>query len=132
MIEQEFVSFETAKLLKEKGFDEYCFYWYTSNGEMYSDPGEYKEFKNSESISHITAPTQDLAMRWLREVHHLHCDIGYDIELGWYHQIVNLKETVSVFDYNEMRVYHSDHDFEFHNYEEAAEAAIKYCLESLI
>jgi len=34
MITEDYVSFETAKLLKEKGFDEYCGY-YDQTGEYW-------------------------------------------------------------------------------------------------
>lgn len=129
MVKEEYVSFETAKLLKERGFE--CF---NTNKWYYPEDGHIYEGKIAMSTTspQVMAIPQSLVMRWLREVHNLHCDIGYDIELGWYHQIVNLKETVSIFDYTEMKVYHSDHDFGFHNYEEACEAAILYCLENLI
>lgn len=33
MIEEQFVSFDTAKMLKEAGFDITCLYCYTSDGE---------------------------------------------------------------------------------------------------
>lgn len=34
MITEDYVSFETAKLLKEKGFDELCYQKYDSDGEL--------------------------------------------------------------------------------------------------
>lgn len=54
MIEEQFVSFETAKLLKEAGFDIPCRGGYHVNRFRYE------------------APTQALAARWMREVHKLH------------------------------------------------------------
>ena len=38
MITEDYVSFETAKLLKEKGFDEDIDLWYDENGEMFIHP----------------------------------------------------------------------------------------------
>ena len=35
MIQEDYVSFETAKLLKEKGFDGECFAAYNGNGKLY-------------------------------------------------------------------------------------------------
>ena len=35
MVTEDYVSFETAKLLKEKGFDEKCFqYWHEEDNEL--------------------------------------------------------------------------------------------------
>lgn len=111
MTTEDYVSFETAKLLKEKGFDEKCQQYY----------GDYK----------YPCPTLQMAMKWLREVHNLHCAVDYDFVLGWYCQITSLKETVE-YDYEEMKHYHPDKDNGFSSPEEAYEVAIKYCLENLI
>ena len=72
-----------------------------------------------------------MAMKWLREKHNKHCDIGYDIDLEWYFQIVDLKETV---DYGcpEAKYYHSENETNFKTHEGAVEAALKYVLENLI
>ena len=82
MIVEQFVSFDTARMLKEAGFEEMvnsCF--------MYDDKAdEYEyEFVNGYAIvkkalrdnyngyeNTISRPTQALAARWLREVHKLH------------------------------------------------------------
>ena len=71
MVEESYVSFETAKLLKEAGFeanlktmyveeekDEWAFW---ESGAKRSD---YNYFDDT-----IACPTQALAARWLREVH---------------------------------------------------------------
>ena len=71
MVEESYVSFETAKLLKEAGFeanlktryveeekDEWAFW---ESGTKRSD---YNYFDDT-----IACPTQALAARWLREVH---------------------------------------------------------------
>jgi hypothetical protein len=67
----------------------------------------------------------------VREVHNKYCDIGYDIDLEWYFQIIDLKEVVE-YDYPETKKYHAENETGFKTYEEAVEAAIKYCLENLI
>lgn len=69
MITEDYVSLETAKLLKENGFDsEECFAFYKEDGEMcflqtFGDIADY----NSETC--VLAPTLQMAMKWLREVH---------------------------------------------------------------
>ena len=144
MITEDYVSFETAKLLKEKGFNEKCISVYHDGelqlvsslgifcGEGYGE--QILTYTNSEcewSPIMISAPTLQMAMKWLREVHNLHCSVDYDYVLGWYCQITSLKETVE-YDYEEMKRYHPEIDNGFSSSEKACEAAIKYCLENLI
>ena len=63
MIEESYVSFETAKLLKEAGFDELCDWAYYAAGNVC-----YKDNRNSElSNGYVSCPTQAVASRWLRE-----------------------------------------------------------------
>lgn len=124
MITEDYVSFETAKLLKEKGFDEKCYVNYNFNGET-------QYFNYQIPSDGVACPTLQMTMKWLRKVHNLHCAVDYDIVLGWYCQITSLKETVE-YDYEEMKHYHPDKDNGFSSPEEAYEAAIKYCLEHKI
>lgn len=130
-ITEDYVSFEAAKLLKEKGFDECIFKFYENNKIKYAYNG--KGFRLSELGSDIYYPyiTHQMAMKWLREVHNKHCDIGYDIDLKWFFQIIDLKETVG-YDYPETKYYHAENESGFNSYEEAVEAALKYSLENLI
>ena len=53
MIEEQFVSFDTAKMLKEAGFKANCAFILDDNQER------------------LYRPTQALAARWLREVHRI-------------------------------------------------------------
>lgn len=85
MITEQYVSFETARTLKETGFDEVCGTFYVSGkGDtclMYErnsrlDKGQY------------SCPTQALAARWLREVHNLHVYPDRDLYMDrWFHVI---------------------------------------------
>lgn len=66
MIEKEFVPYEQALILKELGFDEPCFGYY-SEGEL---------ILNSHTNNHMqrfrySAPTFSQAFRWFREKHNL-------------------------------------------------------------
>ena len=78
MLTEQYCSFETAKLLKEKGFDEPCHAYYEDNGT-------FRESYSAHAIRNITnpcffgiaAPTQQMVMRWLREAHKLHIIIQY-------------------------------------------------------
>lgn len=143
MITEDYVSFEIAKVLKDKGFDEDCRAFYKEwDGEIILYPCtpshlfEYccnsmlEKFNDSEETN-TAAPTLQMTTKWLREVHNLHCAVDYDFVLGWYCQITSLKETVE-YDYEEMKHYHPDKDNGFSSPEEAYEVAIKYCLQNLI
>ena len=126
MITEDYVSFETAKLLKEKGFEQECHTAYFNGTRV-----DYTMFGFCIGDDFVYAPTLQMAMKWLRKVHNLHCIVDYDFILGWYCQITSLKETVE-YDYEEMKHYHPDKDNGFLAPEEACEDAIKYCLENLI
>lgn len=135
MIQEDYCSFEVAKLLKEKGFDVYGDGSFGSETEIhreYSPSGKIKSLCGSKPhTSGYPAPTHQMAMKYLREVHNKYCDIGYDIDLEWYFQIVDLKETV---DYGcpEAKYYHSENETNFKTHEGAVEAVLKYVLENLI
>lgn len=71
MITEQYVSFDTAKLLKKAGFDVLCEHWYDEEGLIDCD---YKAFQ---------CPTQALAARWIREVHNI--DITVDVYNRYYY-----------------------------------------------
>ena len=128
MTQEAYVSFETAKLLKEKGFDEPCHYFYKPDS---SDLYYGTEQINSQIGRFYNAPTQQMAMRWLREVHHLYIQVMLDSwalggHMGYY---VVIQNTTSDF---EMMLQDALDDVFYDTYEEACETAIKYCLENLI
>ena len=74
MIEEQFVSFETAKLLKEAGFDVPCTSQYTEGKCIWNVSYPYNFNQDEFGYSR---PTQALAARWLREVHHI--DVVVDV-----------------------------------------------------
>ena len=133
MITEDYVSFESAKLLKEKGFNEPCQFLYFSKYKQEGDfIGNFNARKNSDiNEASYSAPTLQLAMKWLREKHNLYCNIDYDFRLGWNNKITSLKETVIDHDI-EMKTYLTNKVINYSSYEEACEDAIKYCLENLI
>ena len=69
MITEQYVSFETAKLLKEAGFDVPCTSQY-SEGKCIWNVGYPYNFNQDEFG--YSRPTQALAARWLREAHGIH------------------------------------------------------------
>lgn len=68
---EEIISFETAVIAKEKGFDdlENCFCGYNPNEKKLLDYGLWPRFRTLYPKESIGAPTQCLLQRWLREKH---------------------------------------------------------------
>ena len=138
MITEDYVSFETAKLLKEKGFDEPCKVWYSEytsqfNGKKYNSL-EFDDC-NRFNVGYkflFYVPTLQMAMKWLREVH----KIGI-FTSSWL--VTNAGRTFERHPYGTSIVsLVGEHDLlcndilEKETYEEAVEAALKYCLNHLI
>ena len=125
MITEDDCSFEVAKLLKEKGFDEGCNSYFISDNEI-ALISNRRDFNNHGV--YLSAPTHQMAMKWLREVHQLHISIKPTWALGdmrepcrWEYDIINLATSVDPMYYVGKNTY-----------EEAVEAGIKYCLENLL
>ena len=120
MVEEDYVSFETAKLLKEKGFDEPCFR-YAESKKIY-ESGAWM-------VANVTGgavgiPTLQMAMKWLREAHNLHIDVDPS-EGNWNPTVLELENWTCAVKFGD-NIPIQD------SYEQACEAAIKYCLENLI
>ena len=126
MITEDYVSFEIAKLLKEKGFDTECDYLYV-NGKLVRAQGFACNWNNGETLftdykNECSAPTLQMAMKWLREVHKIYISISHRLSHNADNDIcfsfwINEGETT---------------DGEWLSYEEACENAIRYVLENLI
>lgn len=127
-ITEDYCSFETAKLLKEKGFEGQCLSKYDSNGCIWDNIRYDGILLGNNDIfpQECLAPTLQMAMKWLREVHKLHIWIAHKLKqnkgLPWYYEIHNI-ETGTVVKIG---------DVVCGSYEVACEIAIKYCLENLI
>lgn len=104
-MEETIISFQVAKLAKEKGFDENCYQSYNvydgelsrfpllenMGGEPITNPLEYKWKNSLIHKSVITAPTQSLLQKWLREVHNInvYCVPTEIDETKWYNNIAS-------------------------------------------
>lgn len=124
MITEDYTDFETAKLLKEKGFDENCAALYDLRTGEINQQGVGYVFNNSQWENFITAPTLQMAMKWLREVHNLTVDVFHCG--NWIVSIKTISDDCLKADYSYSELKPSD------TYEGACELAIKYCLKSLI
>lgn len=129
-ITEDYVSFEIAKLLKEKGFDCETDMYYSPEGELkcWIPNGLKSRLDNKGKETwwcKCVAPTLQMAMKWLREVHNINIDIV---------PIWNQKRfEYQVFVVTPENAKHCYIDDKLYlGYEQACEAAIKYCLENLI
>ena len=123
MLTEDYVSFEIAKLLKEKGFyNPYCYYYYFTDIESKTPCVTDKVIDINEDK--YLAPTLQMAMKWLREVHNYLILIDVDDLLEGYQWAIYYTDSHKITPHAEW--------IDKASYEEACEAAIKYCLEHLI
>ena len=115
------VSFEIAKLLKEKGFDETAQKWYSTEGSCYYED-EFINSRGSVPSYCCEAPTISDVVMWLHKEHkNIHIWISVDLENytdTWFYTISHNKSEVV-----------------FGNYSgpiEAYEAAIEHVLNNMI
>ena len=131
-MKEDYVSFELAKLLKEKGFDEKCRAIYEDgvlhiqDEFLYNSDSDKKLIEGDEDDSwvFVTAPTLQMAMKWLREKHKIFIDIGYN---NYYNEY---KWVLFTMDRNKDITPHFEYNYD--SYESACEAAIEWCLTNLI
>lgn len=154
MITEDYVSFETAKLLKAKGFDSddvgchggfYSERCYESGHGIKTQREQevgivYDDLTNSLlDYDEYLRPTLQMVLKWLRDEHNLHICIfiGEDYSTDadgntvdkwqfWTYHITNICGDM-VYD-----AYDKFDCTEYQSYEETCEAAIKYCLTNLI
>ena len=124
MITEDYISFETAKLLKEKEFPvKEVQTWYC----------EFDGYPDKNIVTNKQYPqiTLQMAMKWLREVHNLVITIDYDLyempfgkdKVGYGYSIQRTTNPAEFFKIGE---------YIYDYYEEACEAAVKDILENLI
>lgn len=134
MITEDYVSFEVAKLLKEKGFKGIGSFFYDEEGTFVDFNNYWRNLTPTERYKAIEAPTHQMVLKWLREVHNLHmivipyapmnrnphhpgeADIVYITQL--FKGIIPIDEV--------------GRSIIKLTYKEAIEAGIKYCLVNLI
>lgn len=140
MVTEDYCSFEVAKLLKEKGFNEPTeTIIYPDNNIVFVDTNSisripHQKLRNSENNIYdnsVCCPTLQMVFKWLREIHNLHIDIFIgitedDTYTFWTYFIVDLKGNMIVNAYGE------DINFKGESYEQTVDSAIKYSLTNLI
>lgn len=69
-MEEQLISFETAILAKDKGFDwiKWDYKWYNNIGDLKLS---FQSCDEPIDCNRVSAPTQSLLQKWLREVHNI-------------------------------------------------------------
>lgn len=130
MITEDRVTFEIAKLLRDKGFPQNIEHneWYVVkefstgchwNSCTYKVGDITREYDEKCCIA---MPTLQMAMKWLRELYHFHITVFSQSQESWMYRITGPGQMLKDGDYGE----------DFATYEEAANAAVEYCLEHKI
>ena len=131
---EDYCSFETSKLLKEKGFDAPCKNYYSLYTEdvKHNLQKKYGAKKNWNSFAlAISRPSQSLVMKWLREVHNLVIE-PYRTACGYLYTISSIPygsikhDNFDAFDGDD------EDSGQWTTWEKACEDGIRYCLEKLI
>lgn len=121
MITEQYVTFQTAQLLKEAGFNVPVRTQYSHRGNVWCSekPNDYNSDKTSPTLSR---PTQQLAARWLREAHNILLILNPVLQ-GWIYDLYDLKKHQYIL---------CNEDAFTENYEEAYEAALQEALRLII
>lgn len=118
---EEFVPFELAKKLKEKGFNVCVCGNYRESGvlSICNTPINANALSNE-----FSAPTISQLLKWLREVKKRHVTTGYNNVSKWRYIVIPLEADFE----KEVNVWEKN----FETYEQAVLAGITYCLDTLI
>jgi hypothetical protein len=103
-MKEELISFETAKLAKEKGFTVETIedvnnriYWekhpkYANKEQYYKEYCDLDELltyeEHEDNGKPYSAPTQSLLQRWLREEHKIEVSISWEQNMNWFYSIM--------------------------------------------
>ena len=157
MITEDYVSFETAKLLKEKGFDGSCFYVWTKTENTVPSLLATANFVEGEIVTNretldavaryhmniyglnnrvegYLCPSIAMTMKWLRLEHNIHIEphiVRTKCSYGYMPNYIDLKELKQHFPFYEFDFNNAD-KYVCITYDKACEVTLKYCLENLI
>lgn len=143
-MQEQLISFQTAKLAKEKGFEEYCFSYYDLKGnkkDNYLENGSSTDVEFRVDLEDLldnfnrgipntySAPTQSLLQKWLREVHQIDITVITD----WKYGIRTYRIGFSYVSNNKVEVWFSTEEnkvsyIDYNTYEEALEAGLQEVL----
>lgn len=121
MNEKDFVTFKTAKKLKEAGYNEPCSYYYTTEDAPVGSAWTNPTILPFEGTSAVSYPMEELhrVQKWLREKKKLHILVDFSVDMAWFCKITAV----------ESPCYICDGIGSYGSYEEALSAGIDAALE---
>ena len=124
---EDFVTYELAVKLKEKGFDAPCYGYYHRDGgnDSFELCGD-RDFLNSKNKHRIAAPTIPQVLKWLREEQKLHVEVMFIRPL---HNRVKYYITDTDGSRGDFMDVSDEH---YETWEQATLAGIEYVLDNLI
>lgn len=123
---EHYVDFETAKLLKEKGFNMSIRTFYDIEKKEIGDEAPWNW---NISALRYSCPTTHFALKWLREEHNIHPNIVCD-DFGEDEEVLYRIEGILRGGKNH-KWFNYENKGAFLTYERAAGSVLKYCLENL-
>ena len=126
MKNEDFVPFELAVKLEEKGFNEPCYGYYHCNGG--NDSFELcgngdRDFQNSKNQYRVAAPTIPQVLKWLREEKKIYLEIVI---------VVDAEYMCDIYKINPRPIECLGSTEYYKTYEAAALAGIEYVIDNLI
>ena len=116
----DYVSFETARLLKEAGFDCPCIEYYTLEEGKIHGWADAEPYNQNEYKYYYSRPTLSLAAKWLREENNIYVEVICKFTC-WKFSLINLNPVCII----------KLTAGSFNTYEEALEEGLKEALERI-
>ena len=125
MLQEQYITFDTAKLLKRANFNVRCGGCYDENGIPFNR-FENPDYVNAKTLS---APSKALAMMWLREEYHIAVTpIPYRYPGKWKNILVYLGPPMEGDDKYDICQLDKTYD----SYEDAAEGGIQHVVKNIV
>lgn len=119
MIEESYVSLETARLLKEAGFDWKC-EWFFTEKELLGHSSISENHNEIHEYGGCSRPTLSLAAKWLRKENNIYVEVIRKF-ICWKFSLINLNPVCII----------KLTAGSFNTYEEALEEGLKEALERI-
>ena len=134
MINERYVSFEVATLLRNKGFNEPCRGVYE---EKILRINTLCDWLNSDFSEYVAAPTQSMACDWIEETFNISIEvlvgiIGYRIEILYALKDPNIASSIIIHDFDDNTLCGDNSDGSWSSKESAYNKAIKFVLTNLV
>lgn len=124
---EDFVTFEIAKKLKEKGFNILSYFYYRTDDKFLHNAVVGKPLVYCDKIDDevVIAPTISQVFKWLREEKKLYVDVTYSPKIEGSQDF--FYATIQYIGYYKKTIYTND---SYDNWEEAALDGIEYAIDN--